>query len=534
MSATFDYVIVGGGSAASVLANRLSEDGTRAVCVLEAGPPDHNPYIQVPAGFIKTLFDTKVTWQFLTEPNLATNNRRIQITQGKTLGGSSSVNGGVYNRGQAFDFDQWAQLGNRGWSYMDVLPFFRRTERRVGGGDPQYRGRDGALPITTPEWDSILCDAFIASANACGLPNNPDYNGATQEGVGRYQAAILNGRRHSAAKAFLHPAARRQNVSVRTRARAVAITFDGNRASGVRYRVGDGDERSVVARQQVIVSAGTLGSPKLLQLSGIGDPELLVRHGIPVVHALPGVGRNLRDHYSPRFVWRVKDADTLNARVRGLALVREGWRWLRGRASVLSLAPALCHGFGRTDPALDQPDYSLVFTPASYQQGRIGVLDTFPGMTCGVWQMRPESRGTVQISSADARDAVRVDPNYLSDPLDRAVLIAALRRAREIFASEPISRYIEAETLPGKDMLSDDDLLGFARQYGSSSYHLIGSCRMGPSNDPSAVVDACLAVHGIDGLSVIDASVMPTMPSANTYATTLMIAEKGADIILAR
>ena len=220
MSETFDYVIVGGGSAASVLANRLSEDGTRTVCVLEAGPPDRNPYIQVPAGFIKTLFDPKVTWQFRTEPNPHTNDRRIQITQGRTLGGSSAVNGGVYNRGQALDFDHWAQLGNRGWSYADVLPYFRRTERRAGTADPTYRGIDGALPITTPEWDSELCDAFMASANACGLPTNPDYNGATQEGVGRYQAAILNGRRHSAAKAFLHPAARRANVEVRTRARA--------------------------------------------------------------------------------------------------------------------------------------------------------------------------------------------------------------------------------------------------------------------------------------------------------------------------
>lgn len=531
---SFDYVIVGGGSAASVLANRLSQDGTRTVCVLEAGPPDRNPYIQIPAGFIKTLFDARITWQFQTEPNPATNDRRIQITQGKTLGGSSAVNGGVYNRGQAFDFDQWAQLGNRGWSYADVLPFFRRTERRVGVADPTYRGHDGALPITTPEWDSVLCDAFMASANACGLPTNVDYNGATQEGVGRYQAAILNGRRQSAAKVFLHPARHRDSVDVRTDARAKAITFDGKRASGVCYWLSDGTERTVAARREVIVSAGTLGSPKLLQLSGIGDPELLASLGVPAVHALRGVGRNLRDHYSPRFVWRVRGADTLNSHVRGLPLVREAWRWLRGRQSVLSLAPALCHGFGRTDAALDLPDYSLVFTPASYRQGRIGMLDMFPGMTCGVWQMRPESRGTVEIVSGDARDTVRVDPNYLSDPLDRAVLVAALRRAREIFAAPPISRYVEAETLPGPDAVTDDELLAFARQYGSSSYHLIGTCRMGPADDPAAVVSSALSVHGVERLRVVDASIMPTMPSANTYAATLMIAEKAAEMILTK
>lgn len=534
MADSFDHVIVGGGSAASILAARLSEDGRRTVCVLEAGPPDRNPYIQVPAGFIKTLFDKKITWQFQTEPNPATNGRRVQITQGKTLGGSSAVNGGVYNRGQALDFDSWAQLGNRGWSYADVLPYFRRTERRVGEGDPDFRGQEGPLPVSTPRWDSVLCDAFMASANACGLPNNPDYNGASQEGVGRYQAAILNGRRHSAAKAFLHPASRRPNVEVRTNARASRLEMDGKCVTGVRYLDGGGQERLVTARRGVIVSAGVLGSPKLLQLSGIGDPALLARHGIAVKHALPGIGENLRDHYSPRFVWRVKGADTLNSHVRGLALAREIWRWWRDRPSVLSLAPALCHGFGKTDPALDHPDYSLVFTPASYQAGRIGVLDTFPGMTCGVWQMRPESLGHVRITSADPRDTVAVDPNYLADPTDQRILVAALRRAREIFATGPIADYIETETLPGAGSVSDEELLAFARAYGSSSYHLIGSCRMAPATDRTGVVAPDLTVHGLEGLTIADASIMPTMPSANTYATSLMIGEKASDLILQR
>ena len=531
---SFDHVIIGGGSAASVLAARLSEDGSRSICVLEAGPPDRNPYIQVPAGFIKTLFDPRVTWQFQTEPNPATNGRRIQITQGRTLGGSSAVNGGIYNRGQGLDFDGWAQLGNRGWSYADLLPCFRRTERRIGDGDPEYRGRNGALPVSTPRWDNVLCDAFLKSANACGLPDNPDYNGARQEGVGRYQAAILNGRRHSAAKAFLHPASRRPNVEVRTSALASRLELDSRRITGVHYLTPDGRERLVGARRGVILAAGVLGSPKLLQLSGIGDPALLAAHGITVRHALAAVGRNLRDHYSPRFVWRVRGADTLNSHVHGLALVREIWRWWRHRPSVLSLAPALCHGFGRSDPALDRPDYSLVFTPASYQQGRIGVLDDFPGMTCGVWQMRPESLGRVGIVSADPRDAVAVDPNYLSDPIDRRTLVAALRRARQIFATAPIAGYIEAEMLPGPEAVSDEDLLEFARAYGSSSYHLIGTCRMGLATDPSSVVGPDLAVHGLEGLMVADASIMPTMPSANTYAASLMIGEKASDLILGR
>lgn len=529
---TFDHVIVGGGSAASVIAARLSEDGKRTVCVLEAGPRDRNPLIQVPAGFIKTLFHPTLTWQFQTEPNPATNNRRIQITQGRTLGGSSAVNGGVYNRGLALDFDTWAQQGNSGWGYDDVLPYFRRTERRVGDADPQYRGTEGALPVTTPRWDSVLCDAFVESAAACGLPANPDYNGATQEGTGRYQAAILDGRRHSAAKAFLHPASRRGNVTVRTDTTVTGLILQDRRATGVRY-LEDGAERTVRARHSVIVSAGVLGSPKLLQLSGIGDPELLRSHGIPVVAGLRAVGRNLRDHYSPRFVWRVRGADTLNSHVRGAALLREIWRWWRGRPSVLSLAPAICHGFGRTDPSLDCPDYSLVFTPASYQQGRIGVLDDFAGMTCGVWQMRPRSTGQVAITSADPRASVSVDPNYLSDPVDQQVLVAALRRARAIFATAPIAQYIEAETLPGPDQVSDEALLAFALAYGSSSYHLIGSCRMGPADNANTVVGSDLCVHGFDGLYVADASIMPTMPSANTYAATLMIAEKAADIIRA-
>jgi choline dehydrogenase len=530
----FDYVIIGAGSAGSVLAERLSADARSSVCVLEAGPADTNPFIQVPAGFIKTLFHPQLTWQFKTEPTRQTADRPIQITQGRTLGGSSSVNGGVYNRGQDADFDSWAQRGNPGWSYAEVLPYFRRTERFWSDGDERYRGREGSLHISTPAWPDEVCDAFMASAEVNGLPRNTDYNGASQEGVGRYQAAIHRGRRVSAARAFLHPARKRSNVSVRTQSLVKRILVKDRRAIGVEYRTSSGDTRTILAAKGVIVAGGAINSPKLLQLSGIGSPTLLRERGIEVVHELPGVGENLRDHFSPRFVFRTRGVDSLNLHVHGMALGREVWRWLRGKPSVLALAPALCFGFGKTDPALPRPDFSLVFTPASYKAGFIGVLDDYPGMTCGVWQMRPESLGYVRIASADIEAAPAINPRYLDHEEDRRVLVAALKRAWQLLNTAPLRGMIESNTLPGRELRSDDEWLDFARHFGSSSYHLNGSCRMGPRTDPTAVVDPQLRVHGLEQLYVVDSSIMPTMPSANTYAATLMVAEKGADLILGK
>lgn len=527
----FDHVIVGGGTAAGILAWRLTEAG-RSVCVLEAGPPDSSFYHRVPAGFIKTLFDPRVTWQLASAPNPNSGDRAIQYTQGKVLGGSSSVNGMVYNRGQRADFDHWAQLGNRGWGYDDVLPFFRRTERRAGEGDDEYRGREGRMDVTTSPWPSAVVDAFIASAMERGHPFNPDYNGARQEGVGLYQSAIGRGRRASTATAFLRPA-RRKGASVRTGALVTAIQFDGHRATGVSY-LHDGVPRHVRARRGIIVSAGTTNTPKLLQLSGIGPASLLRNHGIEVVHDLPGVGENFHDHYSPRLVVRLRDGvDSLNAHVRGLPLAGQVARWLLGRPSVLRLSPALVHVFGRSDPAFDTTDYSLVFTPGSYKQGFIGRLDDFPGMTCGAWQMRPESRGHVRIASPDPMVAPVLDPNYLKEDKDRTVLIAALREARAILSAPPLAPLVDHEMFPGRDVETDDEWLAFARQYGNSSYHLVGTAKMGPASDPLAVVDDRLRVHGMQGLHVVDASIMPIIPSANTYAATMMIAEKASDMILA-
>ena len=536
MTDTFDHVIVGGGTAAGILAWRLSEAG-RSVCVLEAGPADRNPYIRVPAGFMKTLFDPRITFQLKSDPDPATDNRTIPYTQGKVLGGSSSVNGMVYNRGQAADFDRWAQLGNPGWGYADVLPYFRRTEARVApASDPEpdrlYRGSDGPLTVSTSPWDSEIIDAFIAAAQACGHPLNADYNGASQEGVGRYQSAIRNGRRMSTAKAFLHPARRLNGIDVRTHAHATNITLTEGRATGVVYRRG-GVTETVHARAGVILSAGTVNSPKLLQLSGIGPAALLRTLGIDPVHDLPGVGDNLRDHYSPRIVARVcRGVASLNQVATGLPLLAQIARWLTGRPSLLALSPALVHVFGKSAPTLEWPDYSLVFTPGSYKAGFIGVLDDAPGITCGAWQMRPESSGYVRLRSADPADPPHINPRYLTDPLDIQVLLAGLRAVRAIFAMPPLAGLIESELFPGRTCASDDDLIAFARAHGNSSYHLVGSCKMGPAEQAGSVVDARLRVHGIASLHVIDASIMPTMPSANTYAATMLVAEKGSDMVL--
>ena len=531
MNEIFDHVIVGGGTAAGILAWRLGAAG-RSVCVVEAGPPDRKFYHRVPAGFIKTLFDPAVTWQFHSEPNPNTCNRPIQFTQGRTLGGSSSVNGMVYNRGQAADFDHWAQLGNRGWSYGDVLPYFRKTERRVGDADDAYRGRDGPLAVTTSPWPSAVVDAFIASAEQRGHPFNTDYNGASQEGVGRYQSAIEHGRRVSTARAFLHPAKRAHGVDVRTDAMVRRVVLDGRRATGVTYRRA-GEDVTVDARISVIVAAGAVNSPKLLQLSGIGPAPLLRDAGVVSAHALPGVGENLHDHYSPRLVVRLRPGvDTLNAHVTGLPLAAQVAKWLMGRPSVLKLSPALVHVFGKSMPALDNPDYSLVFTPGSYKQGFIGRLDTFPGMTCGAWQMRPESRGFVRIAGSDPAVPPRLDPNYLGAERDRIVLVAALREARAVLSGPPLRPFVDQELFPGPETQTDAEWLDFARRHGNSSYHLVGTCKMGPVSDPQAVVDDRLHVHGIDRLIVADSSIMPVIPSANTYASTMMIAEKAAAMIL--
>jgi choline dehydrogenase len=531
----FDYVIVGGGSAGCVIANRLVEAGA-SVCVLEAGPVDRNPFIRMPAGFVKTLFNPAITWQFQAEPSEWTGGRHISTTQGRTLGGSSSINGMVFVRGQADDYNVWAQRGNRGWSYSDLLPYFRRIERRIDdNADAQYRGRDGKLPVTDPDWTHPLCDAFIEGAESLGFPRNPDYNGATQAGVGYYQRVIHRTRRVSAARAYLHPVMGRSNLRVITDAQASAVVLEGRRAVGVSYRrAGQTAIEQATARKEIIVTAGAANSPKLLQLSGIGDPDLLQSVGVTVRHVLPGVGENLSDHYSPRIVARARNIATINSMVTGPRLMGQLARWAVRKPSVLGLSAAVVYAFGKSDPAMEHPDFTVIFTPASYKDGKLGSLDTYPGMTCGAWQMRPESTGYVRIRSADPSVDPIIQPRYLAEEKDRQVLLAAIRTARRILASAPMAPYYESEQIPGDACVSDDDLLGFARQYASSTYHLCGACRMGPTTDRTAVVDDQLRVHGIGSLRVADSSVMPAIVSANTYATSLMIGEKAADLLLGR
>ncbi len=530
---TFDYVIVGGGSAGSVLANRLTEDGALTVCVLEAGPPDRNPWIHIPAGFTKTLFDPSCTWQFRTEPTERTGGRPIATTQGRTLGGSSSINGMVYNRGQPNDLDTWAQRGNRGWGYADVLPYYRRSERRIGFGNDAVRGRNGGVPVTDMDWIHPVSEAFIAGCVAAGIPRNPDYNSGDQAGVGYFQRVIRNGRRVSAARAFLKPIRSRTNLEVRTESRASGIILEGHRAVGVRYlnqRGGPG--RTVRARREVLVSAGTANTARLLQISGIGPAGLLGDLGVPVQHALAGVGENFRDHYAVRLVMRAKPGTTtLNELARGPRLAAQVARWATGRPSILATAPSHVHLFWQSFAGLDVPDLQCVFTPGSYQQGRVYILDDFPGMTAGAWAHRPESTGHVRARSVDVFVDPVIQPNYLSAANDRRVTLGGIRLIRRLLHSPELAPFVDTEVLPGVDVSSDEDLLAFAYANGSTTYHLIGTARMGPASDPASVVDDQLRVHGLQGLRVVDASIMPSMPSANTYATVLMIAEKAADMI---
>ena len=530
---TFDYVIVGAGSAGCVLANRLSEDPAAKICVLEAGPRDWHPYIHLPAGFIKTFHMRSVNWAYQQEVGPWTGGRSIYAPRGKTLGGSSSINGHIYNRGQRQDFDTWAQLGNRGWGYSDILPYFKRLEHRIGPGDETFRGRDGNLTVTTMDWRDPLCEAFMAGAVSLGIPRNPDYNGAIQEGVSYAQRTIKNGLRVSAATAFLHPARKRGNVDVRTHAHATEIIFEGKRAVGVRYRRGgkNGSLHEVRAAREVILSGGTYNSPQLLQLSGVGAPELLASHGIEVRHGLAGVGEGLQDHYAPRSVARVKNIKTINERRRGLSLVGEAIKWAATRRGLLSLSPTMVYCFWHSGETTESSDLQLTFTPASYKEGVQGTLEDLPGMTVTSWQQRPESRGYVRIRSADPFAPPIIQTNYLTAELDRRVIVAGMKLARRLLKSEPLSQYYDYEDFPGPDVQTDAELLQAATKRGTTTFHPGCTCRMGPADASWAVVDDQLRVHGLEGLRVVDASIMPRMISANLNASTQMIADKASDLI---
>ncbi|MFP6749588.1 MAG: GMC family oxidoreductase N-terminal domain-containing protein [Alphaproteobacteria bacterium] len=534
MADEFDYVIIGAGSAGCILANRLTADGKHDVCLLEAGPRDWNPYLHIPAGFIKTLTNAKVNWLYQAEPSHWTGGRVIDVPRGKTLGGSSAINGHIYNRGQRMDYDNWAQRGNQGWGYADVLPYFRRCERRIGEADDTYRGREGNLQVTDLNYTHPLCEAFMKGAEQLGIPRNPDYNGARQEGISYVQRTTYGRRRVSTARAFLNPAKSRPNLTVRTSAHATRILLEGKWAVGVEYCKGGrgGQTVRVRANREVILSGGAINSPQLLHVSGIGPAALLQSLGIETSHELAGVGENLRDHYAPRFSARVRGIETINERSRGLKLVGEVVKYFIGAKSIVNLSPSMVYGFWHSDEAARNNDLQFIFTPASYKQGVHGLLADHPGFTIAAWQHRPQSKGWVRARSADPFEKPIIQPNYLADEGDRRVLVSAMKLARRLMHTEPMKPYFDYEEYPGDEVRSDDELLEAARHFGGSTFHVMGTCRMGPDTDPTAVVDDQLRVHGMEGLRVIDASVMPAMISANLNAAAMMIGEKGSDLVL--
>ena len=532
----FDYIIVGAGSSGCVLANRLSANGKNSVCILEAGPPDWNPFIHIPAGFMKTLINPNVNWLFKAEPSWGTDGRIIDIPRGKTLGGSSSINGMVFNRGQNLDFDVWAQKGNKGWSYSDLLPYFKKYEKRHGEFDDVYRGSQGELPITDLEYRDPLCEAFIKSAMEQGIPLNKDYNGRSQEGVSYVQRTTRGRFRVSAAKAFLKPAKSRKNLQIITNAFVTKINFNNKTAIGVEYLIGGrgGKKINLRANKEIILSSGVIKSPHILHMSGVGPVEDLKKLGIDVIHDLKGVGMNLRDHFAPRLTARAKNVETVNEKSRGFKLLKEIGKYIIGKQSIVNLSPTLVYCFWHSNEEIRNHDLQMTFTPASYKEGVQSTLDTEPGFTVTAWQQRPESLGWIKSKTNDPFDAPLIQPNYLDAEEDKRVVVAGLKLSRRLMHSKALSHYFDYEVYPGIEKQSDEELLQVARERGTTTYHQMGTCRMGPKTDPTAVVDDNLKVYGLNNLRVIDASIMPTMLSANLHSGATLIGEKGSDLVLGK
>lgn len=526
---TYDYIVVGAGSAGAVVANRLSADARNSVLLLEAGPASH-PWARIPIGFAKLINNPAANWLYSSEPEANTNGRKIPVPRGKMLGGSSSINGLAFVRGQAQDFDSWAQMGNQGWSYEDVLPFFKRMES-YGDGDDAFRGREGPLRVTNPQPRDPLYAALIKAAGEVGISHNPDYNGARQDGIAMSQATIASGRRMSTARCYLDPIRKRKNLHIETGALTEALVLDGKRCIGVRYSVG-AIKHEARASREIVVSAGSINSPQLLELSGIGQPERLRNLGIEVRHALAGVGENLRDHYAPRTRWAVgAKGVTFNDRARGLGLVGQALRYAISGQGLLGMVAAPIRAFVRSREGLDAPDVLLGWVPMLTEQGPKGPkLSRQSGVTCYAHPMRPESKGHIHVVSADPRRPPAINFNFLSSPIDAEITARAVRIARAIMTAPAMAHLRMTEIAPGASQTTDDEILDWVKQAAETTYHPVGTCKMG--SDAMAVVDARLRVHGIEGLLIADASIMPTLTSGNTNAPSIMIGEKAADMVL--
>ena len=522
-----DYIVVGAGSAGCVVAARLSETGAKVV-LLEAGPKDTNMWIHIPAGMLKLLYHPVVNWNYSAEPTEGSGGRRIHWPRGKTLGGSSSINGMLYVRGNPADFDGWAQMGCRGWSFDDVLPIFRKSETYKQGDDAEYRGKDGPLKVEDYRTVLPLTHRFVEAAQQAGFPFSKDLNGRKQEGVGYSQMTRKGQWRGSTAQTFLKEAQARPNLRVETEAVATKLLFEGKNCVGVAFRQ-RGRDIELKASREVILSGGAINSPHLLQISGVGPAEHLQSIGVPLVHNLGGVGSNLQDHYVGRVSHRVRGEISINKLARGFRLAREVAKFYLMGNGALTFGVTTAQVFCRSRPELASPDLQLLFTPASYDAGRLGHLEREDGMTVAICPVRPDSRGTIMARSADPFAKAVITPNYLSAASDIQVLLAGTRFAREIFASPAIAQHSAVETLPGPDVRTDEQLTQYFKDFGSTIYHPVGTCRMGEG--PAAVVDSRLRVHGIGGLRVADASIMPTLTTGNTNAPTIMIGEKCAAMI---
>lgn len=526
---TYDYIIIGAGSAGCVLANRLTASGRHKVLVLEAGPKDSNPWIHIPIGYGKLFAESSVNWMYQSEPEPELNGRRVFTPRGKVLGGSSSINGLVHIRGQREDFDEWARLGNASWSFDEVLPYFRKSES-YQHGESALHGANGPLNVSDLPDRHVLCDAFIAGAQEVGIPRNDDFNGARQEGAGYYHSSARRGRRVSCAVAYLHPARQRENLQVQTEALVTRIVFDGKRAVAVEYEQG-GVKQRARAQREILLCGGSFNSPQLLQLSGVGPAALLQRHGIPVVHAAPGVGESLQEHFYVRTVWKCTQAITFNDEMR--TLLGKAWvglRYILLRRGPMTVSAGYAGAFARTRTELSKPDVQLYFI--NFSTDKMGTrLHPFSGFTVSMSPLTPESRGHVRIRSASPREAPAIQYNFMSTENDRRTVIDGLKLVNKVTRSSAMKPYVLTEHAPKPSPMTDNEWLAYAREVGGTVYHPTSTCRMG--QDATAVVDDHLRVRGIERLRVVDASIMPNVVAGNSNAATVMIAEKGADLILA-